>query len=132
MAEEYTKEQLWKIFTKLPEVLKETIFSEKTAEDIYNICQRNRISEEKIPEIARLIGNVMLGILLPEKLKNTLKQDLKLKKDTIEKVSFEIERVIFFPIRKELNEIYKIKSATKTKEETSTEGKKDIYREIIE
>jgi hypothetical protein len=43
MPEEYTKEQLWKLYEKLLEELKEAIFSEETANSIWDICSRNGI-----------------------------------------------------------------------------------------
>jgi len=133
MPKEYTKEQLWKIFEKLPEELKEVIFAEKTADDIYHISKRNNIKEEKISEVARLTGNVLLGILPPEEFRNTLKKELNLKKDIAEKIAFQIERIIFFPVKKELTEIYQIKTTPETViKEKIKRTKKDIYRESIE
>ena len=133
MPKEYTKEQLWKIFEKLPEELKEVIFAEKTADDIYHISKRNNIKEEKISEVARLTGNVLLGILPPEEFRNTLKKELNLKKDIAENIAFQIERIIFFPNKKELTEIYQIKTTPKTiVKEKPARSKKDVYREPVE
>ena len=75
----------------------------------------------------------MLGILPPEEFRNTLKQELNLKKDIAEKSAFQIERIIFFPVKKELDEIYQIKTSPKTviRQKTKT-SKKDTYREIID
>ena len=130
---EYTKEQIWKLYEKLPDDLKEAVFAEKTANDIYSICTRNNIEEVKIPEVARLTGNVLLGILPPEEFRNTLKKELNLKKDIVEKIGFQIERMIFFPVKKELNEIYTIKTTSKTSiEEKAKINKKDVYRELVE
>jgi len=133
MPKEYTKEQLWKIFEKLPEELKEVIFAEKTADDIYHISKRNNIKEEKISEVARLTGNVLLGILPPEEFRNTLKKELNLKKDIAENIAFQIERIIFFPNKKELTEIYQIKTTPETiVKEKPARSKKDVYREPVE
>ncbi|MCK4454338.1 hypothetical protein KAU51_03260 [Candidatus Parcubacteria bacterium] len=133
MKAEYTKEQIWKLYEKLPDDLKEAVFAEKTADDIYSICTRNNIEEAKIPEVARLTGNVLLGILPPEEFRNTLKKELNLEKDIVEKIGFQIERIIFFPVKKELNEIYTMKTTPKSSvEEKAKTNKKDVYREPIE
>ncbi len=133
MPEEYTKKQIWKIYEKLPEELKEAVFAEKTANDIYSICSRNNIEETKIPEVARLTGNVLLGILPPEEFRNTLEKELNFKKDIVEKIGFQIERMIFFPVKKELNEIYTMKTTPETSiKEKEKINKKDVYRELVE
>jgi len=59
MADEY-REELWKIYKKLPEDLREAISSEDVANSIYSICKRNKAEEEE-PEISRIIGERHYG-----------------------------------------------------------------------
>ena len=59
----YNPEHLWPIYEKLPDDLKEAIFSEKTASTIFDICQRNEIKEAQMSEIARYTGYVLLGLV---------------------------------------------------------------------
>ena len=137
MVEEYTKEQLWKMLSRLPEELKEAMFSEKTADDIIGICKKNQVPKEEISHVMKLIGDVMLGILPLENLRNVLAETLNMKKNQVEDISFQIERIIFFPIRKELNEIYKKggrkeKTILEKKHKLDKKAKKDFYREEIE
>jgi len=135
MAKDYSPDQLWPLYEKLPEDLQDAIFSEKTADTISDVCARNELSEEKIPEIAKYAGYVLLGVLKPDELEKTLKDDLKLKNGLAKKISWEISRFIFFPLKASLEMIYKIEMAPAVKppegviEETKT---KDTYREPIE
>ncbi|GAI36060.1 unnamed protein product, partial [marine sediment metagenome] len=39
----YDEKQLWDLFNKLPDDLKDAIFSEDTADSILSICQRYKI-----------------------------------------------------------------------------------------
>lgn len=147
MAKEYSLEETWKLYEKLPQDLKETIFSESTAEDIWNICDRNEIPGEKISEVARYTGRVLLGLLPPNEFQEALEKELGIESETAKKVAREIARYVFFPVKSSLEELYKIeitpagvrpaptparpveKPAEKPKEEKPVT---DIYREPIE
>ena len=133
----YTQEQLQKLYKKLPEELQEAIYSEETAEHIWNICDRNGI--ELISSLAEKVGNVLVGVLPPDKLQETIEQELKLEKETAKQVTREINRFIFYPVRIELEKLYETEitpfttASTTTKEKSSKKPSvKDIYREPIE
>jgi len=132
MKEEYSPEKIWKIYRNLPENLKEAIFSVETADNIYNICEKNGI--DKVSRVAKLVGYTLLGLLPPEKLQRMLKKELKITPALAKKVTQEISRFIFYPVRKSLSEIYKIETLHQEIETASQESKKtqDIYREPIE
>ncbi len=153
MAKEYTKEELWKLYKKLPEELKETVFSETTANNIFNICARNGIEDDRTSKIARFVGHVLIGLLPPDEFQETLEKELRLEVDPAKKVAREIFRFIFYPVKTILEEVYKkeiappaspsaISPTAKSsgeapptgtiQEEKSEEEKKDIYREPIE
>ncbi len=136
---DYPPEQLWPLYEKLPDELKEAIFSEKTAETIYDVCVRNGLKEKEISEIAKLTGYVFLGLLPLDEFEKTLQQELKLKEEVAKKTTLEIVRFIFFPVKESLEALYKIdieKPVLVPKvTETPTmpeKPKKDIYREPIE
>lgn len=150
MPKEYTKEEFWKLYEKLPQELKEVVFAEDTADNIYSICERNGIDDERISEIARYTGRVLLGILPPEEFQETLEKELKLEKDVAKKVAQEISNFIFYPVKSSLEELYKkeitpstsptvvpptVKSSETvplSEEKPVPPSAKDIYREPIE
>lgn len=113
MPKQYTKEQLWKLYKKLPEELQEVIFSAETAENIWNICEKNNI--EAVSSVAKYVGNVLVGVLPPEEFQEVLEKDLKIKKETAKKVAQEINRFIFYPVKPALEELYKIEIAPSAK-----------------
>lgn len=137
---DYPPEQLWPLYEKLPEDLKEAIFSEKTANTIYDVCNRHGLEEEKISEVAKHTGYVMLGLLPLPEFQETLKDELKLKNDLAQKIALEITRFIFFPLKESLEALYKTEiekpempTGKSVLEEKLTEKReKDIYREPIE
>jgi hypothetical protein len=143
MEKEYTKEELWKIFEKLPDELKESIFSEKTAESIFNICIRNGIEDERISKVAKYVGRVLMGLLPPNEFQETIERELNLEKEVAKSVRREVEMLIFYPVRTHLEEIYKIEIAPlarptkitpppRPEEKPPIPQKRDIYREPIE
>jgi hypothetical protein len=142
MAEEYSREQLWKLYEKLPDELKDAIFSEETAENIGEICERNGIDDERVSEIARFTGRVLMGLLPPEELQGILEKEVKLEREVAKKISQEINRFIFYPVKSSLEKLYKIevappagvtpKARPPEKPPEEKPKRKDIYLEPIE
>lgn len=144
MIKKYTPEQFWKLYKKLPQELKDALFAEETGNDIYEICEKNNILNQH-KEILVLVSRVLLGTLPPKEFEPMLKKELKLTKETTKKVSQEINRFIFYPVRPLLEELYRIeitpvslekpglvdKTPAPEKEE-STSPRKDTYRETLE
>ena len=142
MAKEVTKEQFWNLYEKLPKELKEAIFSEETANNIFDFCVKNGIEDNRISEVARYTGRVLLGILGPDEFQKTLEDKLKIKKEVAKKITREINRFIFYPVRTNLEELHKVavvpppaqmeKTASPAKERQTTPSGSDTYRELIE
>ena len=144
MLKKLSREQYWQLFQKLPDELKEAVLSEETAKAIYDICDRNEIVDI-VSEIASITGQVLLGVLSPDEFEETIKKELKLKKEVAKKVSQEINRFIFYPVKTSLEEIYKAPITPppaspkitpppeeKPEERPEVSAEKDVYREPIE
>jgi len=95
MLKELTDEQILEILEKLPEETKEVLFSEKTAEYLYKICQKYGAAPEKVTEVARCAGQVLLGILPLEKFPEALEKEAGLNKNTAKSIADEIGLYIF-------------------------------------
>ena len=86
----------------------------------------------------------MLGLLPPDEFEKTLTEKLALKNDLAKKISRDITRLVFLPVKTSLEMLYKteIKVPTEPPKELSeqetpkptpkTSPGKDIYRELIE
>jgi len=143
MAEEYPKEQLWKLYEALPNDLKDAIFSEKTADVINDVCQRSGL-EKETTLVAKYTGYVLLGLLTPDEFQKALQEELQLKNGVAKKVALEISRFVFFPVKGSLEALYKIeiekpivseKEAVPEEETVTTRAArrgKDVYKEPIE
>ncbi len=141
MTQKLTPEKFWKLYEKLPQELKDALFSMETGDNIYEICQKNEI-EDYLEEIVEYVGQVLIGVLPPEDFQKTLEKELKLEKEMAKKVAQEINRFIFYPVKSALEQLYKIEikpperlTEKPKKELRLTEEKpkkRDIYREPIE
>jgi hypothetical protein len=155
MLEEYTKDQLWKLYEKLPADLKEAIFSEETADSIYSACAKYEIGKDKISGVAKYTGHVLLGLLPPAEFSKVLEAEIGIDKDTAQKIDHDINRFVFWLVKESLTALYsaegdisseaRYKTVLAPPEETTetavtkkeaprkTRAKKnDIYREVIE
>ena len=95
MAKEIDQKRIMEILAKLPEEVKEILFSEKTADDLYGICQKYGVTPEKVTEVARCAGQVLLGILPLEKFPEALEKEAGLNKNTAKSIADEIGLYIF-------------------------------------
>ncbi len=126
----YTPEDAWRAYEQLPQEIKKVIFSVDTSETIEKICVRNNIKREKSSLLAEQIGYVLLGLFPPEEFKEWLYEEFGKEKGKL--ISHDIFRFIFFPIKNELEEIYKTEVISLPKAKISPPPKRDIYREPIE
>lgn len=149
MFKKYTLEEFWKLYEKLPQDIKEIFFAKETGDYIYETCKKNGILEN-LEEVVNYVGQVLLGILPPENFQKTLEKELNLEKEVAKKIYQEIHRLIFFPVKESLANLYgkeiipiakPITSPPSTSQgstekikskEKSIPPKTDIYREPIE
>ncbi len=136
MLKQYRKEELWKLFEKLPQELKEAVFSQETADHIFNICDRNNI--EEMPKVAYYVGLVLMGTLLPTDFQKTIEEELKIEESVAKSIATEINRFIFYPVRPALEQLHSMEmgqTQTEKPAEANTvpqAGKEDAYKESIE
>ena len=139
MPKELIKEKYWKIFQKLPKELKEQMLYEETADNIFNVCDRNNI--EEIPVVSSCVGDVLIGILPPDSFQEAIEEKLELSKEVAKKVAQEIYRFIFYPVKADLEKLYRMEIAPFAKmpvtpppseRPPAPSAKEDVYREPIE
>jgi len=132
MPKDYPTDKIWELYKTLPEDLQEAIFSPHVAKNIWDICEKNEVGNSS--QIAKLIGDVLLGLLPPEELADELKEEAGLSSLKAKKVAREANRFIFYSFKNSLNILYERDlSLEKPKEkEERKEESEDKYREAIE
>jgi len=148
MAKEYSKEHFWRLYKKLPQELKDALFAEETGDNIYDVCQRNKILEN-LDGVVKLVREVLMGLLPPDEFQKALEKEVELKKETAKEIVREINRFVFYPVKSSLAALYRIGiSPLASTEMTSPtrvtppkkeklpapgkEAKEDVYRESVE
>lgn len=142
-AYQYTKDELWKIHDKLPQELQEAVFSQETADNIFNTCERNDVKE--VSTVAYYTGLVLMGLILPQEFSGVLETDVKLPKTLADAVARDINRLVFYPVKPALEQLHRMEIEVTAKivtpkpseqsEEQEPEQKPhgdDEYREPLE
>ncbi len=104
--EDYSKDQLYQLYEKLPEDLKDAIFSTDVADINGDLAEKYGFSN-KVSKFAELEGYVLLGILPIEEFKEKIEKDVELNPKVSEALLREVDRLIFEPVRESLNKLYK-------------------------
>lgn len=145
MLKEYTPEQLEQIFQKLPEELKEAIFSLETAKAIAAASEKHGIVDNRLGSIGKYTGEVLMGLIAPVELQEALEKRVGLKTPVAQDILKDINRFVFFPVKAALEQLHEIpaqkplskpsKPTVDKKEVVSEKPKRissDKYRESIE
>lgn len=106
MEEKQSKEFFWKTYEKLPEDLKEAIFSEANNEAINTICSRLKLTEEQTSLVAKYTGRTLMGLLPLEELPITLELELNVEESVAGQIIKDLNYAIFRHLRVSLNKIY--------------------------
>jgi hypothetical protein len=112
----YAKEQILEAFKKLPEDVKEAMFSIDTVEIMRQIGEKHKLMIDKIGELADETGLVMLGLTHPSQFISHLTDRLEIDKTIAKEIAEEINSKVFFPIRENLKKIHGVE-AGEAKEE---------------
>lgn len=105
------EQNLLERYQKLPQVLKDAIFAEATADKVFNIGKQRGLTIDKIGEMAKEIGYVMLGITKPNEFVGNLQKALGVSKNDARAITADTNKEIFYPIREHLRGLHNDRSA---------------------
>jgi len=95
-------------FSKLPDHVLSWLFSTEAADNIREIAKNFNLEKEKIPILAKIVGQVILKEIPLEKIPVAIKQLLIIDEETARKLSITTATKEFLPIRDHLKDIEKI------------------------
>ena len=136
------KKEFFKLYKKLPTELQDLMSSTEMGDSLEDICTKYNILNY-LYQINDYVGDVLLGLLPPNEFKETIQKELELKDDEAKRITVEINRFVFYPVKSLLEDMYnmeiapiakmKIKpSVVKKEEKIKKPVKSDTYREPIE
>ena len=120
---ENSKEAFWKEYEKLPDPIKEALFSEENFKIVSDICEANEISDEiSKSQLMKYVGKTLMGKLPIKEFPITLELEMDMDKEKARTISREIDRKIFSSLRIALNKIY---SSNVAENEIVSDNRKD-------
>ena len=139
-AKQIPTEQFWKLQEKLPQELRDALWSPETGDDIYETVERHEVAEHG-QKISWLVGQVLLGLLLPQELEKEI-EELGVKDKVAKAVARDLNRLVFYPVKPALEQLHKMEIEVSAKivtpqppeesEEKPEEQKgEDPYRETL-
>lgn len=131
----YTTEQILSLYKKLSPELKDALGADETANAIEDVFKKFKLSEEQLSKLVETVRNVLMGLLPPEEFQEILETELELESEIAKKISFQIDRYVFRPVKEGLKLLYEEEKPEKEEvpeKEERKPKKKDIYREPIE
>lgn len=136
------KKEFLKLYKKLPEELQNLISSDEMGDSLEDICTRYNILSY-LYEINNYVGQVLLGLLPPNEFEETIQKELNFQKEKAKRITREVNRFVFYPVKSSLEDMYNMEIAPMAKMKVKLPiikgGKKiekptknDTYREPIE
>ena len=104
---QYTKEQYWNIYEKLPQELKEALGSLEVQDEIDQICRENGITDEAvIDQVYNLVMDIFMGLVPPNSFEQGLNKLVQNKNSG--EIAHRVQRFVIFPLKAELIQIHKM------------------------
>ena len=133
MLNKYTTEEYRKLYRELPEKIKDLFWEDDIGDRIGKIVDRHELSDVKEKKVIRLVAHIFLGLLPPKNLKKTVLEEIDANPDDAKRIIADIKRLIIFPTKHLLKEIYEEEGDEGKGTFSSQKGEPgDAYREPIE
>jgi hypothetical protein len=93
-------------FQKISGPLQDAVFSVQTSEMIQQISQRNNIGEDKMAQIGRVVGLVLLGFIHSEDMPAELSERIGISPQAAKAITADFDARLFNPLKKDLESAY--------------------------
>lgn len=119
---QFTKQQLDQRWDALPINLREVLCSPDYGKIIWDIGEKNHLTDEKIGKIVKFSGFIVMGFIHPEDLAAEIKLEIGINQEIVNSITGEINRKIFAPIKSDLEKVYKpVEEIEEVEEEIKSE-----------
>ncbi len=137
---ELPPDQFWKLQEKLPQELRDALWSPETGDDIHEVIERHDVDEHG-QKISWLVGQVLIGLILPQEFAEALEKEIKLPKTLADAIARDINRLVFYPVKPALEQLHRMEIEVTAKvvtpqpeeqEKPEEPRGEDRYREQLE
>lgn len=107
MNEPNQEDVFWQDYEKLPDSLKEALFSDENYNIVNSICEKYGITDENVKnQIVKYVGKVLMGLLPTKEFAIMIELDLNLDSERAREIALDIDIQIFSHLRIDLNKLY--------------------------
>jgi len=124
------QEKLLKIYDKLPQEIKEALFSYENALVNFYLAKKFNLSKKKLSQLAGLVGLVLMGVLKKEEMPHHLAYELEINPETAFKIYRILNRKIFFSLREAIKKAREVAKKAGLIEVQNKEKKKAFEEPI--
>ncbi len=121
------RKKFTKLYNSLPKSLQKVISSKELGDNLEDICTKFEILNS-LYEINDFVGDVLLGLLPPNEFQKKIENELDLKKEKAKKITREINRYIFYPVKSSLEDVYNIEIAPAARMKIKPSMKNKVIR----
>jgi hypothetical protein len=104
----YERQNILEALNKIPEDLKDTVYSVEKADKLVEIIKKHSLQSDKLIELGKQTDYVLLGLEHPSKFVGNLSQTLGIPVETAHAIAEDINHQIFRPVRESLRKIHGI------------------------
>ena len=115
-----TKQQALLRWDTLPDTLREALYSEPNSDFIWSTCRGENIPEQKIYDVARVAGYVLLGFLHPGDVAQELIEAITIDSKTAKDIQDALNNRIFSSLRADIDKAYAPLSKSEVVSTTAT------------
>ena len=109
-----SKDIFWKEYEKLPDIIKDALFSEENFTIVSSICEKyNLKDDESKSQLMKYVGKTLMGKLPIKEFFINLELEMNLDTKRAREISDDIDRKIFSHLRIALNKLYNANVAEK-------------------
>jgi len=109
-----SKDIFWKEYEKLPDIIKDALFSEENFTIVSDICEKHNLKDdESKSQIMKYVGKTLMGELPIKEFFINLELEMNLDTKRARDISNDIDRRIFSHLRIALNKLYNANVAEK-------------------
>ncbi|MBU1159584.1 MAG: hypothetical protein ABIJ28_04165 [Patescibacteria group bacterium] len=111
---DYTEQQIIEMYEKLPEDLKDAIFSVESTKTLESLGKKYGLNIEQIGKLGNETGMLMIGITSPNEYVGNLAGRLNLDKQKARQIADEVNQQVFSKVRESLKKIHGEESSPPT------------------
>lgn len=104
----YTQQQLEERYQKLPDILKDAMFSADIAAKIFTIGKKHGLTIDKIGLMAEETGYIILGLTRPAEFIQILNESLAVEESKARAIAIDISHQVLFPLREALKTTHQV------------------------